>query len=562
MTNCTFADGTVIGGTNGLASTLGFPNNDGNPGALQGANIANIGGTFVLENSILAYPTNGSNAFGTITDKGFNISSDVTPTFTNATSQTNLDPLLQSLTTNGGPTLTFNLEGDSPAIDAITDGSAPGLDQRGFSRPISPDVFATIGALEFGTPNFTISGRILPPGNFYTNVVILLTGTATSSSVSPDATGIYSFSGLVADTYVIVPQATNGFTFSPSSITLALPTGIGSGNASNQNFSATPVFNIGGIISNLTANATVSLFTNANGNNTFITQTTAGTNGLYLFTNFVAGNYTVIPQANNITAFNPSSLSVSVGPSNTNENFTAVPATFTVSGQISGTAGQVVTIVANIGSSTNSFAATTSDASGNYLFPSLSSGAYTLVPRPTNGFIFSPASIPVTVPPSTNGQNFTALTTFIISGQITNLHATATISAASSATNVSVPTDVNGKFSISNLPAGYYTVTPGAMSGATFSPASMPVTLGPSASNRFFAVIPSTQPINSVLHLTNHVASFTMNGFPNLIYRIQVSSNLVDWVNISTNTAASDGTINVQNSTVGFTNRFFRTVTP
>jgi hypothetical protein len=90
----------------------------------------------------------------------------------------------------------------------------------------------------------------------------------------------------------------------------------------------------------------------------------------------------------------------------------------------------------------------------------------------------------------------------------------------------------------------------------------MLVPVGPSATGEFFAAVPSAQPTNFALKFTNQTFDFSLGGVPNLIYRIQASSNLINWSDISTNTAGTGGAVNISTSTAGFTNRFFRAVTP
>ncbi len=146
--NCTFAGGVVDGGTNGVAGTGAFAGGAGSPGGSYGANIANAGGVLKLQNTILAYPTNGANAYGPVQDLDNNISTDGSPVFTQTNSFDNLDPALEPLATNGGPTMTMALTLGSPAINAIYDSSAPGFDQRGAPRPFGPR--SDMGAYEFG----------------------------------------------------------------------------------------------------------------------------------------------------------------------------------------------------------------------------------------------------------------------------------------------------------------------------------------------------------------------------------------------------------------------------
>ena len=100
------------------------------------------GGTAMLQNSIVAN-NSGRNCSGTMTSKGYNMSSDnsCTFSFSNSGDRNNTNPMLGPLQDNGGPTPTMALPHGSPAIDAgnpsgCTDGSGHLLktDQRGYPR--------------------------------------------------------------------------------------------------------------------------------------------------------------------------------------------------------------------------------------------------------------------------------------------------------------------------------------------------------------------------------------------------------------------------------------------
>jgi hypothetical protein len=358
-----------------------------------------------------------------------------------------------------------------------------------------------------------------------------------------------------------VPEPTNGFSFNPLDyiVTLANTNPI----SLNNNFAATASYMIGGIISNLSSPASVFIYYTTNGNNTLFEQITTSNFGLYTFTNVPYGTFTIIPQQTTSTGFSPLSLTVNVVGNNTNLNFVAVLPTYGVSGQITGGTPPFLVNV-NLGSSSTLFASAETDNSGNYSFGNLTASSYTIVPQPTSGLTFTPGNIFVTVPPSTNNQNFVVQGTpsYSISGQITNLHTVAPLSAISSSTNVTTSTDTGGNYSFAGLPAGIYTVTPGPLGGLTFSPVSKSVTVGPSATGAFFAAVPTTGPTNSSPRIANQIFDFSLGGFPNLTYRIQASTNLKTWLDISTNTTGTSGTITISNSMTGFSNRFFRAVTP
>jgi hypothetical protein len=113
-----------------------------------------------LHNSIIAYGGTNGNAFGAITDDGFNISSDGSASLFGGASYNYTDPKLAPLGDYGGPTLCMALLASSPAIDSADGSMFPSTDQRGYVRPIGsgPDT----GAYEYGSflflnPNLNIS---------------------------------------------------------------------------------------------------------------------------------------------------------------------------------------------------------------------------------------------------------------------------------------------------------------------------------------------------------------------------------------------------------------------
>lgn len=157
VTHCTISDGGAIPGTNGVAGGGGLAGRDGARGSSRGANIANSNGLFLLRNSIIAYPANGTNGYYTgkaFTFDGRNISSDrsfkpLSVPKTNVTLLlTNLDPRLDTLGRNGGAVETIRLLDDSPAINMATNNYGLTFDARGVSRPAATNV--DLGAYEHG----------------------------------------------------------------------------------------------------------------------------------------------------------------------------------------------------------------------------------------------------------------------------------------------------------------------------------------------------------------------------------------------------------------------------
>jgi hypothetical protein len=138
-------------------------------GPAQGGGLGSTNATVIVRNSIVANSPNGGDTWGAVTDAGYNICSDGTANFSATGSLSHADPLLSTLSSNGGSTATMYLLAGSPARDAIPSGFPP-TDQRGVLRPQGPA--ADIGAVEADFVSPPSTPRILsqpvsvivPPG--------------------------------------------------------------------------------------------------------------------------------------------------------------------------------------------------------------------------------------------------------------------------------------------------------------------------------------------------------------------------------------------------------------
>ncbi len=149
-TNGVFLGMNITVATNSVLS--GAPAYDATPSVSLGGNVANTNGTLWLANSLLAYAGTNGNAWGAITDGGYNISSDGTANFQSGSSFNFTDPLLLPLANNGGFTPTMALALDSPAVDSGSTTGAPSTDQRGVPRPMGSGV--DIGSYELVSSRF------------------------------------------------------------------------------------------------------------------------------------------------------------------------------------------------------------------------------------------------------------------------------------------------------------------------------------------------------------------------------------------------------------------------
>jgi len=157
VVHCTVDDNSVRAGTNGVGGAGGtgrFPGHGGTagpggtPGAAQDGALSVGGGNVQAANSIFSRSQGSTNCSGQLLDLGVNICSDQSSCFTNAASMKGVDPGLQSLADNGGPTMTLALLDTSPAHNRGSNTFAPALDQRGVPRPQGK--ICDVGAFELG----------------------------------------------------------------------------------------------------------------------------------------------------------------------------------------------------------------------------------------------------------------------------------------------------------------------------------------------------------------------------------------------------------------------------
>lgn len=139
-------------------------------GGIFAATSTEIGNSIVAGNTA----SNGPDLSGTVVSTGNNLIGDVSgATGFGATDLQNVDPQLQSLGDNGGPTFTMALADTSPALDAGNDVLAPMTDQRGIMRPQGRQ--SDIGAFEtrvivadalFGTSKLNLNSAVDSRGRF------------------------------------------------------------------------------------------------------------------------------------------------------------------------------------------------------------------------------------------------------------------------------------------------------------------------------------------------------------------------------------------------------------
>jgi hypothetical protein len=348
---------------------------------------------------------------------------------------------------------------------------------------------ADVGGQNFtATAIFTISGTVTNNGGtVIPNISIAISPVpaGVTSPATTNAAGAYSFIDVAAGSYTITPSKA-GCSFTPAS-KVVTP------GAATANFVI--LFNVSGHISkNGVGLPGVSVaLTPASGTPTptgVTTPVTTNSTGDFLFTKVPAGLYYVTPTLSGYS-FTPNTQGFSLTTAPRAANFTAA-AIYSLSGHIANSAGtalQNVSVALSNGST--SFAPVLTDGSGNYSFNGLVAGTYTVTPS-LSGYSFLPVSRNVTLSSANaTGQNFVGGVPFAASGKVANSGGTGVpgVTVMCSGGAASVTTDSSGNYSIPNLPAGSYTVTPD-LTNANFVPTARTVTPSSSLANftAFFSI--------------------------------------------------------------------------
>ena len=183
-------------------------------------------------------------------------------------------------------------------------------------------------------------------------------------------------------------------------------------------------------------------------------------------------------------AFLMMTLLIVMGCSKSEDAFqvaSSAPVAYSISGTVSGTTGVTINLT---GASTTSVQ---TDTAGAFTIPGLASGEYTVTPVKTN-YKFTPSSTAVTVSgANVTGTDFVATSgtpLYSISGAVTGAVKYQVLITLTGAGSATTKTDTSGNYTLPNLVAGSYTVTP-SLAGYTFSSPLTP-TLGPSISGQNF----------------------------------------------------------------------------
>jgi hypothetical protein len=408
-----------------------------------------------------------------------------------------------TVTGDGPDAVTLTLVGPEPATSTQTatsgaDGSylfpdvASGIylltPSRAGGWSFSPaNALVTVAGASLTGPDFVsiaathdLSGRVT--GAFTSGVVVTLSGDADAVTVT-DGAGSYAFTELPPGNYVVAPSYP-GYAFTPA----ARGATVGASDVTGQDFVAAATHRIAGRISgDVIDGVTVSLSGAATG------DATTDASGYFEFSDLVDGTYVVRPSLDGYT-FGPTQRSVTLAGANVvDADFAASlapPATYTVSGSVSGAVQGGVTIALQ-GDPT---AVTTTDAAGGFTFEAVQPGSYLVIPS-HDDYTFDPASrFVVVTAASITGQAFTATVSpdartiaGTLRGEVSAGVTVTLVGPSPAPTSRTTTTDAEGSFAFRGLGDGLYLVTP-SFAGFAFTPADCLVSVaGPSVTSVRFA---------------------------------------------------------------------------
>lgn len=219
LNNATLSGNTAVTG-GGLYSTGTTTLNNVTVTNNSDGGISQASGTLSVSNSILA--GNGSDCSGMIDSLGYNLIQNSIGCTVSGDLAGNIggDPLLSTLTDNGGSSLTHALGSGSPAIDAANNATCTTTDQRGITRPQDGNgdssAVCDMGAFEleaFSGPTPTPSSTSVPTDTPTATNTLTPTDTPT---VGPSPTPSNTPTATATATNTAVPTNTATPTASPT----------------------------------------------------------------------------------------------------------------------------------------------------------------------------------------------------------------------------------------------------------------------------------------------------------------------------------------------------------
>lgn len=353
----------------------------------------------------------------------------------------------------------------------------------------------------------TISGKTLNDVGSAVQLasVKVSNGTLTQEAIS-DGTGSYSFN-LSSGTWTLETNK-SGFV-SPAATKIILASG---DNKTNQNLILTPRANqVTGTVSRIIYSGTQSNLVTYAGVTVTATPTSGqpvsvvtGSNGQFLL-NLTSGTFTISTAASGYTASGTKQVTVTVGQTVTDINFTLTPNPSSVAGLITATGGTSLegAVISN------GTVSTTSLATGSYLL-SLPAGTHILTVTKSNYVTPMADTIVVNTGQNLSGINFVlAPNASTITGSVSSLGLTlanATITATKGTQTLTTTTDANGAFSFS-VQSGTYVLVASKSGFISSAKDSFYVGVGQISANHNYTLVENKATISGVVSSGTQVLS-------------------------------------------------------
>ena len=353
----------------------------------------------------------------------------------------------------------------------------------------------------------TISGKTLNDAGSAVQLasVKVSNGIVVQEAIS-DGTGSYSFN-LSSGTWTLETSKSGFVSPVPTKVILA-----SGDNKTNQNLILTPRANqVTGTVSRVVYSGTQSNLVTFAGVTVTATPTSGqpvsvvtGSNGQFLL-NLSSGTFTISTASAGYTSSGIKQVTVTVGQTVTDINFTLTPNPSSVAGVITATGGTSLegAVISN------GTVSTTSLATGSYLL-SLPAGTHILTVTKANYVTPSTDTIVVSMGQSLSGINFVlSPNASTITGAVSSLGLTlanATITATKGTQTLTTTTDANGTFGFS-VQAGTYVLVASKSGFISSAKDSFYVGVGQISANHNYSLVENKATISGVVSSGNQVLS-------------------------------------------------------
>ncbi len=341
-------------------------------------------------------------------------------------------------------------------------------------EPLNTD---QIGQDFLATAVYTISGTVTLIGGTgsVTDVTLTLSGDD-SQTISPNADGAFSFTGLVDGNYTITPSLA-GYDFEPD-FRLYAPL---NSDQMNQNFTGTyvpPRYSISGTVLLVGGTASVTDVTLALTNGAIATIN-PNPDGTYAFSGLLGADYTVTPSLAGYVFEPINRIYEPLNGDQIDQDFlgTYTPETFSISGTVTLIGGAASVTDVTLILSGDASRTISPNADGTYAFTDLPVGNYIVVPSLPE-YVFAPTNRQYApLESDQTGQDFIGTYTpgtFTISGTVT------LVGGPGSPTDVALVltgdlmtwityTNPDGTYTFTGIPVGNYVLRP-SMPDSTYRP--------------------------------------------------------------------------------------------